>query len=248
MTLTPIHVQKLARKRRKPSPHQPAPRPAATTRGSPVTFAIAIPLVGRCVGRQALACRSRSSSGTTASVSSCVAASTTGGATPAASASRQRPTHRHQRSPARRPGKAPLGVRRGQVVAREPREHEERVGHHRADRVHARVLGTGVAAAVAEEAGDAGRRCRRASGPPSTFKAPSREAAMTIRLGATRAAPAARSRKAASLARCALRRRRARATRASGGVSCRAGTSAGAPCRRPVRIRNRRAGARSALT
>src|SRR5262249_4880157 len=55
----------------------------------------------------ALARRSRSD--TTSSARSCVAARTTGGATPASSASCQRSAHKHQHSPGLSPGKPNSG-------------------------------------------------------------------------------------------------------------------------------------------
>ena len=57
------------------------------------------------------------------------------------------PVARHQA------GEGVLRHRRGQVVADAPLVAQELLGHHRADRVAAEVLGTGVAASVPEEAG-----------------------------------------------------------------------------------------------
>src|SRR4029079_19375755 len=56
------------------------------------------------------ACCFSASSGMIASVSSCVAASTTGAATPASYACRHVAAHTHQRSPGLRPGKPNCGA------------------------------------------------------------------------------------------------------------------------------------------
>lgn len=58
---------------------------------------------------QAAAWRWSSSAGMRSRADSCVAARTTGGACPARAASSQRTAHRHQRSPATRPGKPHCG-------------------------------------------------------------------------------------------------------------------------------------------
>ena len=65
------------------------------------------------------------------------------------------PARRAQAPAVRRlqPVETEFRMRGGQVVAGALAEGEEIVGHHRADRVAADVLGRGVAAAVAEEAG-----------------------------------------------------------------------------------------------
>ena len=132
----PIHVQTSTVNIRQPSPHHAAPRlrrrraprrvrrsaesgslaaseETAWTWASPLLLEdVSAPVRSRTYRLHADAWRSRSSSATTASDSSCVAARTTGGATPASSASRQRPTHRHQRSPGAQARKS-----RFQVVA-----------------------------------------------------------------------------------------------------------------------------------
>ena len=98
------------------------------------------------------ACAVSASIGTTSSARTCVAPSTTGGATPASSASSQRAAQTHQRSPGCRPSKPHSGPRRREVVPGRAAEDEELLRHHRADRVAAEILRPGRAAAVAEEA------------------------------------------------------------------------------------------------
>ena len=101
-----------------------------------------------------IACSSRSTKDTTSRARSLVAARTTGGASPAASASCQRAAHRHQWSPGVQARKTPAGIRGAQIVAPGAAEGEEPGGHHGADRVDAQIVRTGVAAAVAVETGD----------------------------------------------------------------------------------------------
>ena len=101
-----------------------------------------------------MACATRSPSCTHSRVAACVDASTTGGAMPASKASCQRAAHRHHWSPGCSPVEAELGVRRRQVVADRRGEVQELGGDPGAHGVHADVLGAGVAAAVAVEAGE----------------------------------------------------------------------------------------------
>ena len=76
--------------------------------GTPV--AVETPCAHRGDQWTSSACSFNAPSGITASVSSCVAASTTGAATPAANASRQVAAHTHHRSPGWRPGKPNSGA------------------------------------------------------------------------------------------------------------------------------------------
>ena len=101
-----------------------------------------------------MAWATRSPSCTHSRVAACVAASTTGGATPASKASCQRGAHRHHWSPGCSPSNPNSGCGRRQVVADRRRERQELRGDPGADRVHADVLGAGVAAAVTVEAGE----------------------------------------------------------------------------------------------
>jgi hypothetical protein len=59
------------------------------------------------------------------------------------------------------PGKSKFGTRRGQVIAARLREHEELRGHDRAYCVRPAILRSGIAAAVAKEAGQGPGRAGR---------------------------------------------------------------------------------------
>ena len=100
-----------------------------------------------------MAWATRSPSCTHSSVAACVDASTTGGATPASKASCQRGAHRHHWSPGRSPSKPNSGCGVDRSLPTDGRELQELGRDPGADGVHAHVLGAGVAAAVAVEAG-----------------------------------------------------------------------------------------------
>jgi hypothetical protein len=95
----------------------------------------------------------------------CVASRTTGGATPDWSASRQRSTQRHQRSPGLRPGKPHSGLGVDRSLPRDPCECQKLLRHLCTDDVKPRILRTGVAAAVSVEAGDGSRAARNQRRP-----------------------------------------------------------------------------------
>ena len=84
------------------------------------------------------------------SAAASVASITTGGAAPAALASAQRDAHRHQRSPARRPGKPRDGVTRSLPCATEV---EKCLVDLRAHDVNPEVVRAGCASPVAIDAG-----------------------------------------------------------------------------------------------
>ena len=100
---------------------------------------------------QVTAARCRSARSIHSRLRAWVAASTTGGATPARV--RLRPPAR-AKTPAiarAQPREAELRTRRLKVIADPRAEPQELGGHHRTDRVHPGVIGVGVAAAVAME-------------------------------------------------------------------------------------------------
>ena len=210
---------------RQPCAHQAAPRPASTTRGSTISCLMSLLLC-----QDHVACRSRSSSARPRALprASPPARPAVRRPRPAPPASARR-TGTSDRPRAGRGSRARAAASKGRC--RQLGIHQERVGHDGAHRMHAHVVRTGVAAAVAEEAGRrllAARR-ERASLDVQRTVARSRHGASRAR----RARPVARaSWEAASLARCAHPRRRARARRARPVRRC-AGTSAGATCRPP---------------
>ena len=101
-----------------------------------------------------MACATRSPSCTHSKVAAWVAARTTGGAMPASNASCQRGAHRHHWSPGCRPAKPNSGCGVERSLPTDAEKCQELGGHPGADRVDPDVLGPGVAAPVAVEAGD----------------------------------------------------------------------------------------------
>ena len=98
------------------------------------------------------ACASRSASETNSSAEACVASSTTGGATPASSASCQRAATTHQRSPGTRPGNIHCGCGVTRSFPRTPRTRgTPRSSPRRPRGSRGRALGAAVA--VAEVSG-----------------------------------------------------------------------------------------------
>jgi hypothetical protein len=97
---------------------------------------------------RSIACFLKFSSEANSSEASCVAASTTRGARLAPARRAEAPAVAGFQS-----RKTEIRHRRRQVVAACLAELEEFGGHHRADGMHADVLGRGVAAAVAEKSG-----------------------------------------------------------------------------------------------